>query len=303
LEACIIGCGAVGCLLAYYLYKATGEPVRAVVRRAGQAKALRREGARIEGVPQGLVRVDPYLPGELPSGSCTHAIIATKAYDAPNAYQEASRLSRDWVVAAVNGFPRLPRDGRLAWIIVEYGVARLGDNRFRFNGGRGLVLGPEGLHKPPFGLAELLEKGGARVRVVDDVMPYRWGKAAVNAGLNPVTAILGVENGFILECGSAWRVASRAALEVAGVAWGLGVAIPYDPIEYLRSVAEATRGNQSSMLQDILSCRRTEADEILGEVIRAGRRINASVGTLETLYFLVKSLEARRERECVKVRR
>ncbi|MCE4620067.1 MAG: ketopantoate reductase family protein [Desulfurococcales archaeon] len=303
MEACIIGCGAVGCLLAYYLHKATGEPVKAIVRRAEQAEALRREGARIEGVPQGLVRVDPHLPGEMPPGSCSHAIIATKAYDAPKAYQEASRVSRGWIIAAVNGFPRLPRDERLAWLVVEYGVARLGDNRFRFNGGRGLVLGAEGSPTLPYGLARLLEMGGARVRLVGDVRPYRWGKAAVNAGLNPVTAILGVENGFVLASEYAWSIASRAALEVAGVARGIGVALPYDPVEYLRSVAEATRGNTSSMLQDVLSCRRTEADEILGEVISTGRRVGASVGTLETLYFLVKSLEARRERECVKVRR
>lgn len=300
-RVCIIGCGAVGCLLAGFIGGGGGTPI-CVARRETHRERLASEGCLLEGLIQRRVRVEARLPGELGEASCDYAVVASKAYDAPQAAEEALRVSRI-VAAAYNGFPQLPLERSSAeWIgvIVEYGALRIGDNVVNVTGLGRLIIGPEGGGSLDAAerLGEVLERGGAKVLVVGDITPYRWAKAAVNAGLNPVTAILGVSNGYIANNEWARSLAVEAAGEVAMVAEALGVKLPYDPAQYLVEIAEKTRGNKSSMLQDVERGRRTEVEEILGYVARKAAEAGVEVPTLSHLYMLVKALEAAGGRVC-----
>jgi len=93
--------------------------------------------------------------------------------------------------------------------VVTYGVYREGcRSELR---GVGEVALPRGAGE----VAEALERGGARVRVVDDIEPLRWAKLVVNAAINPVTAILRAPNGIVAEVPWARALAERLALEAA----------------------------------------------------------------------------------------
>ncbi|NOZ30713.1 MAG: ketopantoate reductase family protein [Crenarchaeota archaeon] len=300
---CIVGCGAVGCLLAGFLQEALGIPPICIVRRREHYEALKREGCFIEGKITRTVKTESFMTGELEEGSCDIAIVAVKAYDAKAALEEASRLSKT-VALASNGFvdvkPLIDRGIEVLGVIVEYGVIRKEDNKVEVTGLGRLLIGSYrgGDKEEAEQLAHILSKGGADVVYVDDIVPYQWAKAAVNAGLNAVTAILGVRNRVVAENEWAKSLALRAAEEVSSVAKAMGVRLPYTPGDYLLDIASKTGLNKSSMLQDVEAGRRTEVDEIIGYVIKRGEELGVSTPILKYLYMLIKALEETGGRVC-----
>ncbi len=94
----------------------------------------------------------------------------------------------------------------------------------------------------------------------------------VNAAINPITAILRARNGVILEDPNARALAEAVVREGVDVVNRLGIRLPSDPLAETLRVAEATRDNQSSMLQDVLNRRRTEVDYINGAIVTRGGR-------------------------------
>jgi 2-dehydropantoate 2-reductase len=115
-----------------------------------------------------------------------------------------------------------------------------------------------------------------------------WGKLAVNCGINPLTALLGVRNGELLKQRSAAVLMGKAALECAAVARARGIELPYaDPAAKARETARMTAENRSSMLRDILRGAQTECDAINGAVAREGKRLGVPVPVNEALWRAV----------------
>ena len=141
-------------------------------------------------------------------------------------------------------------------------------------------------------LAALLQAGGMAASVVDDPWPAVWRKLVGNAAVNPVSALVGVTNGELLEHLAA-RIVDAAACETARVASAEGVPIRDDEaIALWRRMAELTSVTRSSMLQDVRNGRPTEIDWINGEVVRRGRRHGIATPVNEALLQLVEVLEA-----------
>lgn len=270
----IVGLGAVGTLLAYFLNSAGYVPY-AVVRSGGGGRTLRWGGEHAV-----RVRLVEALPPDV-----KYALVAVKAYDTEGALPKI----KGFPVVFQNGVGGLElvreRLGVGAGAVLTYGVWRRGDAVEV--AGVGEVVLPEEAGE----VGDALRRGGANVRIVKDVEPYRWLKLAVNAGINPVTALLRAKNGVVLENGHAAELAASAAREAAEVARLRGVALPADPVEELFRVAAATRDNRSSMLQDLLECRRTEVDYINGAVAKYGKALGAAVPVNETLWRLIKAAE------------
>jgi 2-dehydropantoate 2-reductase len=128
--------------------------------------------------------------------------------------------------------------------------------------------------------------------VVDDPWPAVWRKLVGNAAVNPVSALVGVTNGELLDH-LASRIVDGAAMEAARVASAEGVPIADDEaIRLWRSMAELTASNRSSMLQDVRSGRPTEIDWINGEVVRRGAHHGVPTPVNEALLKLLEVLEA-----------
>jgi len=139
----------------------------------------------------------------------------------------------------------------------------------------------------------LLQQAGLEVEVDDDLASVQWGKLAVNAGINPLTALLRVANGALVEDDHARGIMGEAARETAAVAAALGVRLPYrDAAVQAEDVARRTAANRSSMLQDILRGAPTEIDAINGAVAEAGERLKVPTVVNRTLWRLVRAAVA-----------
>lgn len=147
--------------------------------------------------------------------------------------------------------------------LLTYGLASVGPGR-SVGGERGEVLLGRGSPWAP-----VLRSAGLKVREVEDIRSAVWWKLIVNASLNVVAALGGWPNGEVLEQPSACRQAERVALEVAGLARRVGVAIgDEEAVAALESVARATSSNVCSTLADLRGGRPTEYDAINGALLR-----------------------------------
>jgi 2-dehydropantoate 2-reductase len=120
---------------------------------------------------------------------------------------------------------------------------------------------------------EALESAKFNVEIVQDAQSLIWGKLVINAAINPLTAILRVPNGKLLELASARDLMKALAREAAQVAEAEDVQLPFsDPVTAAEAVARRTAANHSSMLQDVLRGAPTEIDAICGAIVNVGQK-------------------------------
>jgi 2-dehydropantoate 2-reductase len=144
----------------------------------------------------------------------------------------------------------------------------------------------------PAWAVDLFQRAGIKTRrcELSEAESLLWGKLCVSCGINPLTALLQISNGDLLKSSDACNLMVKAAEECAGVARAKGIRLPYaDVATQVRTVAEQTANNKSSMLQDILRGAPTECDAINGSVAREGRRIGAPAPINETLWQMVRA--------------
>jgi 2-dehydropantoate 2-reductase len=180
---------------------------------------------------------------------------------------------------------------RVAVGATTLGATLLGPAIVRPAGDGVITLGIHGQLKP---MADLLGKAGFIVDTVPDISSVQWGKLVINAAINPLTALLRVQNGELLHRASARSVMTAAAREAAAVAVAKGVHLPYpDPVLAAEAIARRTASNYSSMLQDILRGAQTEIDFISGAVVQVGEKKGVPVAVNRTLWLLIKAATGR----------
>jgi len=155
-------------------------------------------------------------------------------------------------------------------------------------GGEGVIT--LGTHPRLRELYTIFQDAGLSVEETTDLPSLLWSKLVINAGINPLSAILGVKNGELLESKAARRIMSYAAEETAFVALEKGIQLVYEnPVLAVEEVAVATAGNMSSMLQDIKRGAPTEIDSICGAIVREGQKVNVPTPVNEFLLNLIQS--------------
>ena len=136
-----------------------------------------------------------------------------------------------------------------------------------------------------------LTEAGFSVEVVADAKSLVWGKLVVNAAINPLTALLRVPNGELLNRPSARVMMKALADEAAAVASAQRVRLPFkNPIEAAEMVARKTAANHSSMFQDIRRGAPTEIDAICGAVARTGERHRVPTPVNRVCWQLVQAM-------------
>jgi len=136
-----------------------------------------------------------------------------------------------------------------------------------------------------------LQSAKFNVRVVDDPQSLIWGKLIINAAINPLTALLRIPNGELLERPSARMLMGALASEAANVAHAENVNLPFDdPIAAVEDVARKTAANRSSMLQDVLRGAPTEIDAICGAIVRIAEKHRVDTPVNWSCWQLVKAL-------------
>tara|TARA_B100001109_G_C18838457_1_gene463177 strand:- start:62 stop:1012 length:951 start_codon:yes stop_codon:yes gene_type:complete len=119
-----------------------------------------------------------------------------------------------------------------------------------------------------------------------------WMKAIINVAINPICAIAGLENGMIESDPYLLSLSMAAASEAVTVARNKGIDFSDIDIENkVIGVIRSTSNNRCSMLQDLMSGRRTEIDSLCGRISEEAEAFGVPVPINTTLYALVKAIE------------
>lgn len=147
----------------------------------------------------------------------------------------------------------------------------------------------------PRTLAALLSGVGLPAAAVADIERHVWRKLAVNAAINGVTALAGVENGAVAAEPGLRAAAASVAAEVEAVARARGLELG-DVAAAVAEVARATAANRSSMLRDLETGRRTEVDAIYGAVAAAGAAVGVGTPTVGLLAAVIAARQRAQQR-------
>lgn len=297
----VVGSGAMGTLFAGLLTRG-GHSVWLLTRRRESVEVARQFGVRIwaGGVQR---RIDlPVTMDAAEAGPADLVLMAVKAYDTQQASRDALPAMVESSVALTlqNGLGNLEamsstmgRDRVIAGV-TAHGATMLGPVHVSHAGtGDTTIADPEGAETARLrAVAAAMDQAGIKVSLSQSLDSLLWGKVVVNAAINPLTALLRLRNGQLLDRQDTRRLMSDAALEAASVAMGLGVQLPYaDPVERVTAVCKLTSANRSSMLQDIERGATTEVDQISGAVVRQGEALGVPVPVNRVLRDLVSALE------------
>jgi len=141
-------------------------------------------------------------------------------------------------------------------------------------------------------LAEAFAACGFTVDVKADVVAEIWAKAIVNSCINPLTAVLRVPNGKLIESETILRLMSELCDECVAVAKEAGVTLPEARMmDRVRTVAEDTAENRSSMLRDIELGRRTEIAQMNGMMCKIGSHYGVHTPLNRAVSAMVEALE------------
>ncbi len=268
----VFGAGALGSLLGALLSR---ENEVYMVGRREHVNAVAGDGLRVEGHTEGTfkpgvgekLKDSPFYPNWI--------ILTVKAYQTEQAGKEIMDVFRDVpVLSFQNGIENelILRDMGIDAVggVTSHGVTLMEPGRIRHAGvGRTAVGELDGrVSMRVRALAYVLSNAGMLTEVSGNISGEIWLKGAVNSAINPITAVLGVRNGALLEIEALRELGDSIARECGKIAEAHGINMPEDPVREWKTVAEMTDENLSSALQDILKGKRTEIKEINGAFVR-----------------------------------
>lgn len=140
-------------------------------------------------------------------------------------------------------------------------------------------------------LQAALRRAGFQIEIVPDARVLIWSKLVVNSAINPLTAILRIPNGQLLERPAARQLLRALAEETAAVAHAEQVSLATsDPVDMVEAVALRTATNHSSMFQDVQRGAPTEIDAICGAVTLTGRHHRVPTPMNQACWHLVQAM-------------
>jgi 2-dehydropantoate 2-reductase len=300
MKIAIIGLGAMGSLFGAYL--CPHADVTLLGEWPEQLTALREEGLRLETADGRITFCHPYATNDLSQVSPVDlALILVKSPKTESAANVARQvLKPDGLVLTLqNGLGNLEKltavlgTKQAVLGVTSAGATMVGPGYVRVAGlGHTYLAGQPDTAVTLPQIATLFRQAGFPTDLTDNPDSLAWGKLAVNAGINPLTALLRVPNGYLAEHAAAQAIMAQAAQEVAAVAQALGIILPYaDAAQRALEVVQATPTNYSSMLQDVLRQEPTEIEAISGAVVAYGRDLHIPTPANQVLLSVVRELE------------
>jgi len=295
----IVGTGALACLFAARLTQA-GHPVTMLGTWKEGLEAIRQNGVQLVDANRNETTFKVQATDDPQECVGTkHAIVLVKAWQTERAaYQLAECITDDGLALTLqNGLgnyetlTRILGLTRVALGSTTTGATLFGPGLVRAGGEGVISLGQNQALGP---LEAALKSANFNVKVVEDAIALIWGKLVINAAINPLTALLKIPNGELLERPSAREMLRALAREAAQVANAEDIVLPFaDPVAAVEEVARKTAANSSSMLQDVLRGAPTEIDAICGAIVKTAEKHNISVPVNWACWQLVKALGIR----------
>ncbi len=305
----VMGAGAVGTAVGGFLAR-DGHRVTLVGRDPHMA-AIRKRGLRIEGIwgrhSIGGLRAFTGI-GEVPRERFDLVLVTTKSYDTGDAARQVlPLLSEDSLVISLqNGLgnvetisavvgPHRAVGGRLIFgiEIPEPGAARITVYADK------VMLGSPSHQVDPArleGIAAVFTRAGIPTEATLMIDQFIWGKVLYNCSLNPLSALLEVNYGELLEHQETRRIMTVVIEEIFAVAAAKGVPLAWhSPTEYREvlfgRLIPDTYAHHASMLQDVRRGKKTEIDALNGAIAGLGREAGVATPANQMLTDLIKVKE------------
>ncbi|HNX09170.1 MAG TPA: 2-dehydropantoate 2-reductase [Methanothrix sp.] len=311
----IYGAGAIGSFLGYLLAEVPaddGRKVRnvALLGRAGHIRTIRERGLQIDMTGQALKKMLYFEHcfaslEELDASNFAPklVIVCVKTHALPALCQELlqsgllqSRLKDATFILLMNGMGNrdvfrmlnLPASRVLEGIAIM-GVRFAENGRIELKGMGKTVLEDEIKELEKRELTERFVEKGFEIEFSKNFKEQQYGKLFANAAINPITALTCQKNSIVLSQALRNTVHGLISEAVKVAAKDDIMRDEEEVIKEVYSVAEKTRANTSSMLQDVLNGKKTEIDAINGYIIRQAKKHGIDAPVNEALYELVKA--------------
>jgi len=321
-----VGAGSIGSMFGGYLASIHTEekPLEIIFFcRKDHRKAINKKGLELCAVNKNLVltNIQAYESAEEfieASGidniyKFDYLFLTTKAYDIERAMVQYKKLieASSLLIILQNGVgneeivKRNCDENKVVRIITSHGALMENFGKVRHTGLGFTKIGFAYLEPQSFNgevydksfeklllLKELLEVGGLKTEIVDDIIKCSWEKAFVNIGINAIGALTRLTNGELLKNEYLKQYMDIAVMEALEVAKSKKIPLSdRDFFDLMYSVAEKTYHNKNSMLQDILKGKPTEIDFLNGKIVEVAKEQGIKVPINEILTNLVKGLE------------
>lgn len=285
----VIGGGSVGLLLSGYL--ALQHTVTVYVRRGEQKSAINSGGIQLAHSAK-PIPVKSLLIDELKKEDCI--IICVKQNDIASAIGYLDKMNEAApLIFLQNGMGHIKYLKNIKQAVylgtVEHGALRMDDRTVRHSGKGNIKLSAynNGLLKCKE-LSSKLHQEDFPVIAAGHWSKLLAEKLAINAVINPLTALFDCKNGELLNNAYILRLARELCRETSQVLDLNGE----KQWERVKKVAENTAENHSSMCTDLKENRKTEIEAIIGYLLENSE--NKHIPFTAFVYDSIKALEAKK---------
>jgi 2-dehydropantoate 2-reductase len=289
----VVGPGALGSLFSVMLSHA-GHKVTLVDHREDRANRLSAQGIRL--IDHGTGRethAKPALALTIPTGQ-DFILVCTKSYSTASLRfpPETPLLTLQNGLTNVDILCQMVGSARVMAGTTSEGACLIEEGKVAHTG-RGKTVFGAWTSCDCSTAYKALAEAGFHVELTEAPGQAIWEKVTVNAGINPLTALLNVPNGRLLEIREARELMRDLVVEAAKVAATEGYRFQHSLVELAEEVCRQTAANISSMLQDIRAGRQTEIDAISGEILRRAQVAGLPTPRTRVIWQLVTALEKR----------
>jgi len=294
----VLGVGAIGGLFAFRLREG-GADVTLLSREdpaSTRDLTLITDSIKTVTFSQERVTTSSFSP---PATAITHLLVCTKAWAASKAISSvADRLTdQSTVVLLCNGMglaehvAPLLKGSTLVLGSTTAGCRKASQNELIQSGEGKTVLGPVNRPQEPPDWLSNWQQGVPDLSWTPDIRSVLLGKVALNAVINPLTALNKVANGALLAPPLS-NIAEQVIGEVQTLLYSAGEnALAETLAEQVKAVCAQTASNHSSMRVDLEMGRRTEIDAIVGWLLTELVSEPPPTPVLSQIYDSVRGLE------------
>ncbi|MGG1678819.1 2-dehydropantoate 2-reductase [Neobacillus sp. NRS-1170] len=292
----IIGAGSIGLLFAASLNKSF--EVKIYTRTPEQAFEINKFGIEVQKGFERKVSFVPAFPIDEWSGLEDFTIITVKQYQLPELILKVNQLPETPknLLFLQNGMGHLKlldqvRAHNIFVGSIEHGALRENSHTVTHNGDGVTNVAVYNGNSEPLGL--LIETAPEDFPLVmkRNYHDMLLKKLIVNVVVNPLTAILRVKNGELIQNHFFYMTMKNLLTEVTSI---LNIEKQEPYFEQIINICKNTANNRSSMLKDIEAGRPTEIDAILGYLLEEAKRQNKTAPQVEILYYLIKGKELKK---------
>ena len=138
----------------------------------------------------------------------------------------------------------------------------------------------------------LFERVGLPCAVTRNIHGLIWTKLLVNIAINPLAALSRLSNGELALHAESTSMMRDILAEGVAVAVAKGIRLEVeDPLEHALKIATATGPNKASMLQDVMSGRRTEIESMNGAIVTEGQELGVPTPVNAMIASMIRLLE------------